>query len=102
MGGVAAGENDHGDRIGEGLGDAAEGILGAGAVLNGDDADFLAAGHAGVAIGHVASNPLLAGHDGPNSCFGTGIDDRRCGKGEQVLNTFSLENFRNDCFGLHG
>ena len=60
--GVAHGHHQDRHGVAVGLGHAAEGVLGAGAVLHGEDADLLAGGDARDGVGHVQAGALLA-HD---------------------------------------
>ena len=66
----------HQDRHGVGirLGDAAESVFGAGAVLRQKDAGLFAIVDARKAVGHVHAGAFLAADDGPDAGNGGGFD----------------------------
>ena len=61
--GVAAGHDEDGHGIAVGLGHTAEGVLRAGTVLHGEDADAIAGVDAAEGVGHVQADALLADDD---------------------------------------
>ena len=69
-------EHEDGHGVGVGLGDAAEGIFGAGAILGKEDADLVAVGDPGKAVSHVHTGAFLATHDGSDAGDGRRLDQR--------------------------
>ena len=93
-------DNRHGVAIR--LGDAAEGVLGARAVLHREHADPVARRDAADGVGHVQPCPLLADDDRADVGFRRGFDDRVDGVSDEEFHAFTLQNFRDGRRSLHG
>ncbi len=91
--GRAAGNDDQRHAFGPGLGDRAERVLDSGTGLAAENADLLALAEAADGIGHVDADTLLADDDRANSGGRGGLGERVQRIGQEVLGTFSLENF---------
>ena len=89
----------HGVAIG--LGDAAERVLGAGAVLHREHADLLAAGQARHGVRHVQADPLLAHDDRPDADARGELEDVVDRIAEDDLDAFALQDLRDRLACLH-
>jgi hypothetical protein len=89
--GIALRDDQHRDRLGVGLGDAAIGVLGARAVLHAESTDLAARGDAGDRVRHVQANPLLPHDDRANI--------RRRGELQQMIDGIAAKDF--DPLTLH-
>jgi hypothetical protein len=98
---VASGQHDDRDRVAERLRHAAEGVLGAGAVLHGEHADAVAGGHAADGVGHVEARAFLTDDDGADVDLGRRLDDLVDGIADEELHAFTLENIGDDRGCLH-
>ena len=98
---IAAGQHHDRHRVAVGLGHAAEGVLGAGPVLHGEDADPLARGDAADRVGHVQAGALLAHDDGADVGLGGRLDDRVDRIADQELGTFALQDLGDGGDRLH-
>ena len=99
---VSAGQEKHGHRVGEGLGDAAEGVFGAGAVLGQKDAGFPAVHDAGEPVGHVHSGALLAADHRADAGDGGGLDERVGRHDANPFHAFHFQNVGNSGNSVHG
>jgi hypothetical protein len=97
----AAGQHDDRHRVAVGLGDAAEGVLGARAVLHGEDADPLTGRDAADGVGHVQAGPLLADDDRADVGLRRRFDDGVDRIADEELHALTLENFGDGCGCLH-
>ena len=94
--------NDHdGHRVAIGLGDAAEGVLDAGAVLHREHTDPVAGGHPAHRVGHVNARALLADDDRPDVGLRGGLDDGVHRVSDQELDSLTLENLGDGSSALH-
>ena len=98
---LAAGEEQYGDRVGEGLRDASEGVLGARAALHGEDADLPAVGYPAESVGHVYAGALLAADDRPDALLGAGLYQRLVGIAGHPLDALGLQYLRDDRVAVH-
>ena len=89
----------HGVAIG--LGDAAERVLGAGAVLHREHPDLLAAGEPRHGIGHVQPDPLLAHDDRPDADARGELEDMVDRVAEDDLDAFAPQDLRDRLACLH-
>ena len=96
------GQVQHRHRVSVGMGDAGEGVLAAGAGLDGPDADFMAIGGPRDPVGHVAGYPLLARRDHPRAGPGDRVDNRRERKIEYLRYAFGFEDSGNQVRAGHG
>ena len=78
--GVAEGQQEQGDAVGKGGGDAREGVLRARAVLHSEHAWRTAVGNAGIAVTDAHADALLPAYDGPNPNIGGRLYDGRRGE----------------------
>ena len=88
-------------RVAIGLGDAAERVLGAGAVLHREHPDLLAAGQARHGIRHVQPDPLLAHDDRPDADARGELEDVVDRIAEDDLDAFALQDLRDRLTCLH-
>ena len=89
----------HGVAIG--LRDAAERVLGAGAVLHREHPDLLAAGEPRHGIGHVQPDPLLAHDDRPDADARGELEDMVDRVAEDDLDAFAPQDLRDRLACLH-
>ena len=87
---LSAGEAEYRHGVGECLGDAAEGVFGAGPGLHSEDADGVAVLYAAEAVGHVNAGALLPGQDGADALAGAGVYEALGGEGGDPLYAFLL------------
>ena len=87
---VAHRQDEQRHRVAIRLGDAAERILGAGAVLHREHPDLLAAGQARHGIRHVQADPLLAHDDRPDAGARRELEDMIDRIAEDDLDAFAL------------
>ena len=99
--GVAAWDRDHRRGLAPGLGEAAERVLGAGAVLGQIDGHAVAGVHAGEGVGDVDAGALLADNDGADVGFGGGLEDRVDGVADDEVDTLALEHLGDGVCGSH-
>ena len=99
--GRAAGQDEDRHRVGEGVRDAAVGVLDAGARLGDDDAVAAAVHHARVAVGHVDRRALGARHHGPDADRRRGLDQRVVRVAEEVLGALRLQDARDRVVASH-
>ena len=100
--GVAHGHHEDRHGLAVGLGDAAVGVLGAGAVLHHEHADLLAGGDAGDGVRHVQADALLAHDDRADAGGGAVLQDVVHGIADDPLHAFALQDFCNRIAGFHG
>ena len=100
--GVAHGHHEDRHGLAVGLGDAAVGVLGAGAVLHHEHADLLAGGDARDGVRHVQADALLAHDDGADVGGGAVLEDVVDGIADDPLHAFALQDFCNRIAGFHG
>ena len=98
---LPAGEEQEGYGVGEGLGDASEGVLRAGAALHGEDADPLAVGYPAEAVGHVDAGALLAADDGPDALLSARLDQRLKRIAGHPLDALGPQYLRDDRVAVH-
>ena len=94
--GHAGGQQEDGHRLGVGLGDAAEAVFSAGAVLHHEDANLLAVGGAGVAVHHVNAGDLLAEDHRADSGDGGSLQQRLVGHAGDELHALHPQ-YVGDC-----
>ncbi len=99
---VAARQHDDRHRVAEGLGHAAERVLGAGPVLHREHADALPRREAADGVGHVQADPLLADDDRADVFLGGGLDDLVDRVADEELDAFLLEDLGDGVGGFHG
>ena len=99
---ITAGQHHDRHRVAEGLGHAAERVLGAGAVLHREHADALPRRDAAHGVGHVQADPLLADDDRADVFLGGGLDDLIDRIADEELDAFLLEDLRDGVGGFHG
>ena len=99
---VAAGQDHDGHRVAVGLGHAAEAVLGARAVLHGEDADLLAGGDAAHGVRHVQPDALLPHDDGADVGLGGRLEDGVDGIADEKGDSLALQDLRDGGGGLHG
>ncbi len=91
--GVAAADDDHGDAVDEGVGDAGDDVGDARAGR--DDGNARAAGGAGPGVGHVAGGLLVARVDDADAVVPAGLKDGvdvPAVEGEDVLHPLPLQH----------
>jgi hypothetical protein len=93
--GVADREHQYRHRIGIGGGDPGKSIFGAGTGLHGKDADTLAIGYPGEAVGDADADSFLAADDRFDAGRGGRFDQRVGGITGEKLHAFALEDFAN-------
>ena len=96
------GQHDDGRRVAVGLGDAAEGVLGPGTVLHGEDADPPAGGQPADRVGHVETDALLADDDGADVGPRRRLDDGIDGVADQELDALAFQDLGDGRSALHG
>ena len=100
--GIAHGHHQDRHGLAIGLGDAAVGVLGAGAVLHDEHADLLAGGDAGDGVRHVQPDALLAHDDRADAGGRTVLEDVVDGIADDPLHALALQDLGNRIAGLHG
>ena len=100
--GIALGQDQDRHRLAIGLGDAAEGVLGAGAVLHREHADLLAAGEARHGVRHVQTDPLLADDDRPDAGARGELEHVVDRIAEDDLDAFAPQDLGDRLARLHG
>ncbi len=98
----AAGEEEDRDVIGGGLGDTAEGVLGAGLILHGDDTEALAVAGAAEAIGGHDGASFVSEGDRADALLGDGFDQGVGGEAGHPLDAFALEDLGDEFVAVHG
>ena len=89
-GGIAAGDAEEGDGVGVALGDAAEGVFGAGAGLHSEDANLVAVVNAAKAVRHIDARALLAAKYGADALARAGVYEGLRGEAREPLNALRL------------
>ena len=100
--GVATGQHEHGDVVGEGLRQAAHGVLGAGRVLRDGDAEAVAVADAAVGVGGHEGAAFVSEHDGADADLGGGFDEGVVGEAAEVGDAFLLEDLGDVFVAVHG
>ena len=90
------------DRIGIGLGHAAECVFGAGPVLRQENPRLLAVGDPGKSVGHVDPGPLLATDDRTDARYRQGFDEGISGHTGNEIHILHLENVSYRSNAIHG
>ena len=98
----AAGNDEQGNVLGIGLGDAGKGVLDAGTGLGGEHAVALAALDARIAVGNADADALLTAQDRANVDRRAGLDHGIARIAGQEFRALALENFGNDFGAIHG
>ena len=99
---MAGREDDHRDGFGESLGHAAERVLGSRALLHGEDANAVAAGHASQRVGHMDAGAFLAHQDGPYTGLGDRLDNAVARIADEIFDAFASQNLGDRRTDLHG
>jgi hypothetical protein len=97
----AAGEDEHRDRVGEGLRDAAVGILDPRPGLNDTDGGASPIGRPTEAINHVDQGLLATRHNRANTECRCGLNDRVGWIREEILHPFLLQDTGNCIRTVH-
>ena len=88
----AALEDQDGNIVAEGLGDAAHRVLGAGPALRNDGAEAPPVAHAAISVGRHYGAALVSKHDGPDPLDGGGLDQVVRWEARYKLDPFALED----------
>ena len=99
---VAARDHHDRDRVAIGLGDAAERVLDARAVLHREHADAIAGGDPAHRVRHVDPGALLTDDDRPDVRLGGRLDDGVDRIPDQELDSFALQDLGDGGGALHG
>jgi hypothetical protein len=98
---IALRDYQQGHGLAVGLGDAAIGVLAAGAMLHAEGADLLAGGDAGDRVGHVQADTFLA-HDDRADVRGGGVFQQVVdGVAAKDLDSLALHDFSNCLANFH-